>query len=151
MRVPAAGEDRRFVVFGALDDATGRLRWRLGPRKDAAAFVAFLDDLAAELPGERLALVLDNVGDHQAHLASAWWVAHRDRVRPLRLPADTPELNPIERVRRHRKGKLACHRHWADRAGLQQATAALPDRLAAPFDQHDAPAIRLAQDFRETA
>jgi transposase len=149
--VPAAGEDRKFVVFGALDYATGRLLWRLGPRKDAAAFVDFLDYVAAELPGDRLVLALDNVGYHKARLARSWWVEHRDRVQPFWLPAWTPELNLLERVWRHLKDKLACHRHWADLAGLQRATAALLDRLEAHFHQHDAPAIRLAQDFRETA
>ena len=149
--MPAAGEDRKFVVFGARDYATGRVLWRLGPRKDAAAFVDFLDYLAAELTGERLVLVLDNVGYHKARLALSWWVEHRDRVRPLWLPAYTPELNLIERVWRHLKGKLACHRHWADLPGLQDAAADLLDRLEARFSQHDAPAIRLAQDFRETA
>ncbi len=41
MRIAAAGDDRKFAVFGALDYASGQLVWRLSPRKDGAAFVAF--------------------------------------------------------------------------------------------------------------
>jgi hypothetical protein len=38
MRVPAAGEDGKFVVFGAVDYASGQIVWQLGPRKDGSAF-----------------------------------------------------------------------------------------------------------------
>ena len=151
MRVPAAGEDRKFAVFGALDYATGRLLWRLGPRKDAAAFVGFLDQVAAALPDERLVLVLDNVGYHKARLARSWWVEHADRVQPFWPPADAPAPTLIEPVRRHPKDKLACHRSWADLDGLQRATATLPNRLEVHCCQHDQPAIRLAQNFSQPA
>jgi hypothetical protein len=42
VRGPAAGADRKFVVFGALDYATGQGHWQLSLRKDSQAFVAFL-------------------------------------------------------------------------------------------------------------
>jgi hypothetical protein len=45
MRVPAAGADRKFAVFGALDYATGQVHWPLSLHKDSTAFVTFLDQL----------------------------------------------------------------------------------------------------------
>ncbi len=114
LRVPAAGEDGTFAVFGALDYATGRLVCQTAEHKDGAAFVAFLDHLAAAFPDGPLVVVLDNVGYHKGRRAKDWWMAQQDRVRPLWLPAYAPELNLIERVWRHLKDKLSCHRWWAD-------------------------------------
>ena len=149
--MPAAGEDAKFAVFGALDYASGNVLWRTAGRKDGAAFVAFLDHLAEELPSGLRVVVLNNVGYHKGPLAKAWRMAHQDRIRPLWLPAYTPELNLIERVWRHLKGKLACHRYWSDRDGLEQVTATLLDRLEARFHQPGEPSIRLAHNFCQTA
>ncbi len=98
MRIAAAGDDRKFAVFGALDYASGQLVWRLSPRKDGAAFVAFLDHLIAAFPDGPIVVVLDNVDYHKGRLAKGWWMAHQDRARPLWLPAYAPELNLMERV-----------------------------------------------------
>jgi hypothetical protein len=87
--VPAAGEDGKFVVFGALDYASGQIVWQLSPSKDGTTFVAFLDRLVAAFPEEPL-VVLDNVGYHKGRLAKDWWLAQHVRVRPLWLPAYAP-------------------------------------------------------------
>ena len=133
LRVPAAGEDARFTVYGALDYASGRLTWQTADQKNSAPFVAFLDRLAAALPKGQILVVLDNVGYHKSHAARRWWVAHRDRIRPLWLPAYAPELNRIERVWRHLKDKLSNHRWWADLPALERATGLLLDALRAEF------------------
>ena len=98
MKIPAAGEDRKFAVFGALDYASGQIVWQLSPQKDGKAFVAFLDHLVASLPADPLVIVLDNVGYHKGRLANDWWMTHQDRVQPLWLPAYAPQLNLMERV-----------------------------------------------------
>ena len=151
LRVPAAGEDRKFAVFGALDDASGRLVYRVADRKDGAAFVAFLDDLAAAFPDGPLVVVLDNVGYHKGRCAKEWWLAHQDRVRPLWLPAYAPELNLIERVWRHLKDKLSCHRWWADLPALQEATAVLLSRIEARFHRPVPDGLSLVHNFCATA
>ena len=79
--MPAAGEDRRFVVFGALDYASGRLLWQVHPKEDGAAFVAFLDHLAASFPDGQVVAVLDNGSYKKAHAARHWWVEHQARIR----------------------------------------------------------------------
>ena len=77
--------------------------------------------------------------------------AHQDRVWPLWLPAYAPELNLVERVWRHLKDKLSCHRWWADLDALEAATAALLAQLRARFHQPDPGGIALVQDFCEAA
>ncbi len=149
MRVPAAGADRKFAVFGALDYASGRLVCQTAGRKDGAAFVAFLDRLAAASPDVPLVVVLDNVGYHKGRRTKDRWLAHQDRVRPLWLPAYAPELNLIERVWRHLKDKLSCHRWRADLDALQCATTHLLDHPRAEFHRPDG--ITLVQDSCESA
>jgi transposase len=134
--VPAAGEDARFTVYGALDYASGRLTWQTADQKNSATFVAFLDRLAGAMPEGQILVVLDNVGYHKSHAARRWWVAHRDRIRPLWLLAYAPELNLIERVWRHLKDKLSNHRWWADLPALERATddaEPLPQRAVDPL------------------
>jgi hypothetical protein len=87
MRVPAAGEDKKFAVFGALDDADGRLSWQARPTKDSAAFTEFLDSLANAFPTGQVVVVLANVSYPKSHPVRRWWVAVVDRFRPLWLPA----------------------------------------------------------------
>jgi len=147
--VPAAGEDRKFVGFGGLDYASGPLVWRISAAKNSACFVEFLDQLAAALPEGQVVIVLDNVGYHKSLKARRWWVEHQERIRPLWLPAYTPELNLIERVWRHVKDKLSCHRWWADLDALQDATATLLGRLRAQF--HRPAGIALVQNFSQSA
>jgi transposase len=150
VRVPAAGEDARFAVYGGLDYASGTVIWQTAPQKNAATFVAFLDHLATALPTGQILVVLDNVGYHKAHTARRWWIEHHDRIRPLWLPAYSPELNLIERVWRHLKDKLANHRWWADLPALEHATGVLLDQLRAHFHRPDL-GIRLVRNFRTSA
>jgi transposase len=112
VKIPAAGEDRKFAVFGALDYASGQIVWQLSPHKDGRAFVAFLDHLVSMLADGHMIVVLDNVGYHKGRLAKDWWMTHQDRVQPLWLPAYAPQLNLMERVWGYVKDKLSCHRWW---------------------------------------
>src|SRR5690349_4735646 len=42
MRIPAAGEDRKCAVFGAVDYASGQVIFQMSARKGEAVFAAFL-------------------------------------------------------------------------------------------------------------
>jgi transposase len=151
VRVPAAGKDARFTVYGAMDYASGHLTWQTASTKDAATFVAFLEHLAAAWPTGQVLVVLDNAGYHKGHVARQWWAAHRDRIRPLWLPPYSPELNLIERVWRHLKDKLANHRCWADLPRLEHVTTTLLDHLEAHFHQPEGIFLRPVQHFCQTA
>ncbi len=67
------------------------------------------------------------------------------------LPAYAPELNLMERVWRHLKDKLSCHRWWADLDALEAATATLLARLEARFHQPHPGGIALVHNSREAA
>lgn len=151
MRVPAAGADRKFVVFGALDYATGRVLWRLSRHKDSGAFVAFLEQLGQALAPHQLVVVLDNVAYHRSRRAHVWWQRWQHRICPFFLPAYTPELNLMERLWRFVKEKLSCHRWWADWDALWQATETLLAGLRACFDRPQHPGIEIVQNFCSSA
>ncbi len=86
MRIPAAGADEKFVVFGALDYASGQLFTQSSPRRGEEAFAAFLDALAAMLPpDEPIVIVLDTVGYHKSHALRAHWQRLADHVEPFWL------------------------------------------------------------------
>ena len=149
--MPAAGKDRRLAVFGALDDASGHVRWEIAECKDGAGFAAFPAQVARTWPDEHVVLVLDNVSYHRAPAVRAWWAEQGRRVTPFWLPAYAPNSNLIERVWRFLEQKLACHRFWADRDGLRHAAGVLLHRTEAHFHVECPPGIRLAQDFRQSA
>lgn len=151
MRIPAAGEDHKFVVFGAVDYASGRLLHTLSDRKGEDAFLTFLTELISAFPAESLVVVLDNVGYHKSHALREWWRAHAGRIQPFFLPAYAPQLNLIERLWRYLKDKLACHRWWNDLPRLQQATQTLLDALTVHFHATDGPAFQPVQNFRTSA
>jgi transposase len=147
VRVPAAGADRKFAVFGALDYATGQVHWQLSLRKDSQAFVVFREPLRQTWPAEKVVVVLDNVGYHKSRRTFAWWQHWRHQLCPFFLPAYTPELNLMERVWRYVKEKLSCHRWWADWQALWEATTALLARLTARFHHTTRPGIEVVQNF----
>ncbi len=151
MIVPAAGKGQRLALFGALDYASGQLLWSIAERRGGGGFAAFLAQVALAWPTGQLVLVLDNVSYHRAPAVRAWWAAQGGRVTPFWLPPYAPNLNLIERVRRFLKQKLACHRFWADRDGLRDAAGTLLDRTEARFHAERPPAIRLTQDFSQSA
>jgi transposase len=151
MRIPAAGEDRKFAVFGAVDYASGRILHQMSARKGEEAFMTFLDQLAQTLPAKEMVVVLDNVGYHKSHALREWWRAHAQRIQLFFLLAYSPELNLIERLWRYLKDKLACHRWWNDVERLQQATETLLDGLTVRFHATDGPSFRSVQNFRTSA
>jgi transposase len=152
MTVPAAGDDHKFTVFGAVDCASGQVLWQTSASKGETAFIAFLDHLVAAMPAnEPAVLVLDNASHHKSQAVRAHWQAVADRLEPFFLPAYTPQLNLIERLWRYLKAKLACHRWWNDLDRLIQATETLLASLEVHFHTNDGPAFRPAQNFCEFA
>jgi transposase len=145
MKIPAAGEDQKFTVFGAMDYARGQLLWQTSDRKGEVGFTAFLEQLADTLPAdEPVVVVLDTVGYHKSHALREVWQRYAGRLQPFFLPAYSPQLNLIERLWRYVKQRLACHRWWNDRDRLIQATETLLANLEVHFHAADGPAFRPA-------
>jgi hypothetical protein len=101
-------------------------------------------------PHDKLVVVLANVGDHKSRQTFAWWCRWQRQVCPFFLPAYTPEWHLMERVWRHLKEKLSCHRWWADWRALWEATDTLLVHLNARFHRRKGPAIEVVQNFCTT-
>lgn len=152
MKVPAAGDDHKSVVYGGLDYATGQVIWQHSVEKGTDAFAAFLAHLVATLPAdEPVVVVLDNASYHKSHALKEQWQRDDHRLQPFFLPAYSPQLNLIERLWRYLKAKLANHRWWHELDRLQQATDALLGHLTVHFHSDEEPAFQLVQDFCQPA
>lgn len=151
MSVPAAGEDERIAIYGAVDYASGQVLCQTAASKKGAGFAAFLEQIAQTWPDQTLVLVLDNASYHRSAPMRTWWAAQDGRVLPFWLPVYAPHLNLLERVWRFLKHKLACHRFWADIEALRQAATTLLGLTEARFHTPDRPAIRLRQNFCHSA
>ena len=78
----------------ALDSASGRMYYRIRPRKLSREFLDFLEVLRARWPGEKLYVVFDNFSPHR-HPAVRAWAADND-VELVFLPTYRSWLNWIE-------------------------------------------------------
>jgi transposase len=152
MKVPAAGDDHKSMLYGALDYATGQVIWQHYPQKGTEAFTAFLTHLAATLPAdEPVVVVLDNASYHKSRAVAALWQRDNQRLQSYFLPAYAPQLNLIERLWRYLKAQLANHRWWHDLDRLQQAADALLRHLTVHFHADEEPAFHLVQDLCQPA
>jgi transposase len=155
MRVPAAGEDERIAVYGALDGAldyaSGEVLAQTAASKHGDGFAAFLEQIAQTWPAQTLVLVLDNASYHRGAAMRTWWAGQDGRLVPFWLPKYAPHRNLLERVWRFLKHKRAGHRFWADPDGLAQAARTLLAQTTAHFHRPDRPAIRLGQNLCQSA
>ncbi|MFJ8505041.1 hypothetical protein [Streptomyces avermitilis] len=91
----------------ALDLASGKLYYRIRPRKRWREFLGLLKALRARRPGEKLYLVLDNLSPHK-HAKVRAWAADND---PAGLSADPWLLAELERGRVRGLALLRAQRH----------------------------------------
>jgi hypothetical protein len=105
--------------YGAVEPSSGESFFLELPALDTVCFQAFLDEFSLAFPDSLNLLVLDGA---PAHIAQALKIP--GNVLLFRLPAYSPELNPIERVwldvRKHLGDTLP-----ADLNALADATAAI--------------------------
>jgi transposase len=91
-----------FYLYGAVEPTTGASFFLELPYLNSRAFQLWLDGFAATFPQSLNLLILDNGAGHKAK-AVRW----PSNVLPIFLPPYSPELNPIERLWRDLKDKLA--------------------------------------------
>lgn len=98
--VVTPGNNEKRHLAGSLHWRTGRLLLSApGRRRDAALFVAHLDDLRRQLRGYRVIhVVCDNARFHDCRAVRAFLAHHPGRFDLHYLPKYAPETNPIERV-----------------------------------------------------
>jgi transposase len=89
---PYFGSHIRRTVIGAVAPTTGKFFSLIMPHADTEVFQVFLDEFAKDTKDENPILVLDNASWHKAK--SLNW----HHIKPLYLPAYSPDFNPIERL-----------------------------------------------------
>jgi transposase len=72
---------------------------------NAAVFLLFLRQLIAQAP-RKILLSADRLRAHKTPEVQAWVAAHRDQIEVFYLPADAPELNPVEYLNNDLKGTV---------------------------------------------
>jgi transposase len=132
LRVPTPGKNAKRAFFGALDAGSGRLHWVDQDRKLAVAFVAFLTQLTAAYPEQRLILAMDNVQMHSAKVVQRWLAVH-PQVEVVWLPKYAAhEVNAIERIWGLLKTAVAANRL----AGSIEALTAAAGHFFADLTPH---------------
>lgn len=101
--VPAPGRNKKQVVYGGVDYATGQITYTVADTKSGQMFLVFLMTLVGAYAGRRIRLVCDNGRFHKTKAVRRWLRAHRDRIAVYWLPPYCPSLNLIERLWGHVK------------------------------------------------
>ena len=72
---------------------------------DTDSLIGVLEQLAAFYTGHRVVLIWDGLSAHWSHKMRAYLDAQHDWLTVERLPAYAPELNPVEYLWAHLKGR----------------------------------------------
>jgi putative transposase len=98
--VVTPGNNEKRHLAGSLHWRTGRLLLSApSHRRNAALFVAHLDDLRRQLRGYRIIhVVCDNARFHDCRAVREFLACHPGRLVLHYLPKYAPETNPIERI-----------------------------------------------------
>jgi putative transposase len=100
VEVMTPGTNEKHYLAGALDLATGTLRYCRAPRKTNGLFRELLQRLDEAYPApqfQRVYVVVDNDKIHKAKAVDQW-LANHPRFELLFLPTYCPRANPIERA-----------------------------------------------------
>ncbi len=151
MKVPASGNNKKFVIFGGVDYKTGEIIFRQEERKNSESFTKWLDRLLKTIPYGKIVVVLDNARYHHSKVCQRWWRRHKQRISSFFLPAYSPELNLMERIWLYLKSKISCHRWKADLAALKMVTFDLLLNLDINFLNQNGIKIGLNQNICTSA
>lgn len=110
--VPITGDRDRAVLYGALNPATGALILDGTDRWDQHTFQEHLRNVRARWRGWNIVLFLDRGSPHTARASGA--LAARLGVELRFLPAACPELNAVEGLWRHAKGRILANEPTPD-------------------------------------
>ena len=117
--VATPGDNTKRYVAGSLNWRTGQVIATPGEHRDAALFVAHLDELRRRLRRyKKIHVILDNAKFHESWPVAEFLYKHGDRVVLHFLPKYAPECNPIERVWWHLHDEITRNHRCKDIDGL---------------------------------
>ncbi len=127
-QVVTPGTNVKRYLAGSMSWRTGELVETLGPRRDAALFVAHLDDLRRHFRHYKVIHVIcDNARFHTpkgSKVVRAYLAAWGHRIKLHYLPAYSPKDNPIERVWWHLREQITRNHRCASIDELVKLTLA---------------------------
>jgi transposase len=116
--------------FGAVRLRDGRFVFRLETGKfNGPSFLQFLQQLrsASRRTGRRVVVITDNARYHHSRLHRPWREQHAPGLALDFLPPYSPELNPIERVRKLTRRRCLHNRYFDN---LQEVITAVESEFA---------------------
>jgi len=127
-QVVTPGTNVKRYLAGSMSWRTGELVETLGPKRDAALFVAHLDDLRRHFRHYHVIHVIcDNARFHTprgSKVVRAYLAAWGHRVKLHYLPAYSPKDNPVERVWWHLREQITRNHRCASIDELVKLTLA---------------------------
>ena len=101
--IPAPGKNEKRVVYGGVDDRTGKLTYTVAERNCGASVLAFVAVLLVAYAGRKIRLVCDTGRFHTPKAVPQFLAAHPEEVEVYWLPPYCPSLKLIERLWGHLK------------------------------------------------
>ena len=96
--VPTYGQHASVALCGAVAIGSGTTVVAQAADRTAQTFPAFLTRGFAQYPTQPRVGICDNAKSHHAQCLAPVWAPYGDRVEVWYLPADSPNLNPTERL-----------------------------------------------------
>lgn len=95
-----------FYIFGVVDLLTGKFLWKFFDKANQQYVEEFLKMILAEFQGYKIYVVLDQASYHTGK-AIRNFLQNERSLELIFLPTRCPQLNPVERIWRHIKDRLA--------------------------------------------
>lgn len=125
---------RSQILAGALNWRTEQVHCHQLQRLGSENILVYLECLAEVYPHQQVVLVLDNASFHHSAAVQAALTCFEHRVLVLWLPPYSPDLNPIERFRKHLKATVCTNYLYAS---IEQLLQSVRDFIAARNSFHD--------------
>jgi hypothetical protein len=119
--VPTGDDHAKVQVYGAVAPLTGRTHYHVSPGLGKGEGAPFWQHWLAYHPGKRLLVIHDRGAQQTGAPIEAIVREANGRLVLQAQPADSPELNPQERIWKWRR-RVVTHNHWF---------ATLPERIDA--------------------
>ena len=129
MEVPVPLHNHKVPIYGALNYRSNQVSYQVGHGKNAAEFVGFLAQLAAEYRGRGCVLVLDNASYHTAMVVLNYLEELSSSFQVIWLPPYSPELNVIEHIWKYVKSASLANFDFGGADSLRSAISDVFDEL----------------------
>jgi DDE superfamily endonuclease/Winged helix-turn helix len=114
--VPTGDAQIKVPVYGAVAPLTGRTHDHISSELGQGEFAQFWQHWLVYHPGTRLVVIHDRGEQHRGAPVAAVVREAQGRLVLKAQPADSPELNPQERIWKWRR-RVVTHHHWVATLG----------------------------------